>query len=438
LPPNYNFSGKREHCSDLRYLPSEPLRFDAKTIIANSFAFGGNNSSCLLTKDPKVIERLSAVETPRQRVFLNGASIVHGWGESNAVFQTLSEGRVAPSFEPEFDAVVSTLAEVQLPPEMKPFKRSPKKTQMMIKCLEGLMQNDPGLQRNEGTGLIGGNLLISSTVVEKYMSSVYDGDATQASALYFPMTTLNTTSGVASIAYPIIGYNTTLVGGVAAMAYGHDLIQWDRQKNVIVSASDDLSPLMAQLFRRSHLHGKGRASLFRSRKLNLAEKASSLVMSNHETPDSVEVLYYKSRPIRTGIYRELIEEALATHHLQASDLAFVVSTGGGLDVHAGCEEDALEALFGGHPIVTSVSAGLGYGLSSTATTSHWFAYQCLRRGEVPLVGGLPTKSYTQKCPFTLEDGSLGLVISSDISGIVSTALLQRPSKNAKKEAHAER
>ncbi len=91
------------------------------------------------------------------------------------------------------------------------------------------------------------------------MTSVFRDNPTLASAFYFPMTAINTVAGMCSIAYSIVGYNTTLLGSISAINYALSLID-NRQKHVLVVSSDDISTNMLDIYRKGSFvsnHYKG-------------------------------------------------------------------------------------------------------------------------------------------------------------------------------------
>lgn len=254
-PENNNLRELREGCSPInlhyRDYPADKIH----TVLANSFGFGGSNSSVIVTK--RANER--PVKYTRSAIPIMKASANDGVAKTVIGTKT---------------GVVKEECQIHL--QNKRFKRDSPEIKYCIESVGDVMNGfEQVLQSNARAGVITGNSLRPQRCLESFLTSIYDGDPRYASARHFPGHIVSATCGQVSIAHKIIGHSTVLCSPTAAFEYTVDLLRNDTQDFMIACSSDDVTPVQEDLVHHvfagaDYVMAKGSAALLLSGRQQLS------------------------------------------------------------------------------------------------------------------------------------------------------------------------
>lgn len=420
MPPNYNFLQKRDQVKDINILDSNFNYCEVKNFIANSFAFGGNNSACVYSKNYVFNKKPLFID----KVYINDSGMaVFNISNNKDIFDFIDGDKVNTPAERYF-------SRFNFSATMMKYGRASKQAKLMLKSLENIVNNNTHISNNVMSGIVGGVLSSSAEVNAKYMESVFRERPTFASAYYFPMTAVNTVSGVSSIAYKITGYNTNLLGGISAFLYSHNLISCGRQNSVIVSASDDINDTLLKIYEKASWYSSSPVTAFSNKNtLYFNDMAASILLSNSPSESSVAVIAIETRNIflqsNSNTYLNVIKNILEKQNLSYINLDLVVASGVGIDKAFFLEDEALTEIFSNHPVVVSTNNVFGYNFSTPFLTSVWFAQQVLINQYVPNIMKANTKKYVLSNTKYLKKDSIIMLLQTDITGNLICMLLKK-------------
>ena len=288
VPHGLRMDAVREGCARLDYVRGVPRQGSPGVIMVNNFGFGGNNSSLIVrasrNSSPIVRAGRSRVSTrPRPRrldaVVVTGIGITSAAGEGVARFRrALEAGNALVRRDPDsgIDAAYCPRMRVD-DPRLRRFTRGAPATRYAVIALDEALGNDKAVYDHDPrSGLVGGVVFAAQKPTEKYMESVF-ADPALASAHYFPMTTMNATGSICSLAFGITGYTTTVCGAAAGLAYASDLARDGRQDRVAMVSADELSPRLLKVYRHAGVVRRA-AERRRSRAGALGEFAAALTL----------------------------------------------------------------------------------------------------------------------------------------------------------------
>lgn len=429
LPPNYGFNTIRDNITKLNYLPNEPIKKSVSTIMANSFAFGGQNSSCVLQRYPKI--HASHKVKAQDPIYINASGIYNKLGSSNQqIFNSLANDEDCLTFNEESGLWGSVLDNVKLTEGLASYNRNCKQAKLMISSLKEILEGNSYLKNNFNAGLVAGVLSSSAEASEKYMNSVFVDKPTLASAYYFPMNTLNTMAGVSSIAHSIIGYNTNILGSIGAFIYSMSLFSSNRQQDILLTSADDMTNFMLSVHNLSD-YAKNTSSIYNQKNgLCFADSSTSFLLSREKTQNSVEIMASKTLSLagldnNINPYEDLIQSILDENGVNIDELDLVVITSREIDYKADLLDKALLKYFANKSIVTSIDDKLGYGFSISFLNALWFGYQSLLNKYAPYIKNDKNKSYCVKEDKNLNSKSKIMVLSGDITGNAIALLLAK-------------
>ncbi|WP_368195101.1 beta-ketoacyl-[acyl-carrier-protein] synthase family protein [Aeromonas sp. R2-2] len=248
-PENNNLRELREGCSpiNLNYknYPSDKVY----TVLANSFGFGGSNSSVIVTK------RMNE----RKKRYTKSAIPIIKASSNDGVKKTVIDSKIG---------VVKDECKIHL--QNKRFKRDSPEIKYCIESVGDVVNGfEQVLKNNDRAGVVTGNSQRPQRCLESFLTSIYEGDPKYASARHFPGHIVSATCGQVSIAHKISGHSTVLCSPTAALEYTVDLLRSDTQDFMVACSSDDVTQvqenLIHQLFADSdYLMAKGSAALLLS------------------------------------------------------------------------------------------------------------------------------------------------------------------------------
>lgn len=217
VPVNHNQTGDRQDCQPINTDYPLDENNNCQTIIATSMGFGGNNSALVVSKRYRSAEQ-NSVPVP---IAILGAGQTDG---------QLSRTVHLPSPPQPFNFAR----------HYRRFARSSPQIQFAIEAAgHAIRGHEKWVTRHPRTGLLMGLTQRPQRSLERYLSSIYDGNPCFASAHHFPLTNMNATGGLTSIAHQVIGHCTTLSSVAAALEYCCDLLHRRTQDLMLVCASDE-------------------------------------------------------------------------------------------------------------------------------------------------------------------------------------------------------
>lgn len=217
VPANHNQTRHRQDCLPLNtdYPPEENNH--CQTILATSLGFGGNNSALVVSK---------CYRSAQQDVESAPIAIL-GAGQTDGQLSTTVH---QPSSPQPFNFTR----------HYRRFARSSPQIQFAIEAVgHAIRGHEEWVTRNPSAGLIMGLTQRPQRSLKRYLSSIYDGNPRFASAHHFPLTNMNATGGLTSIAHKVIGHSTTLSSAMTALEYSCDLLHRRTQDFMLVCASDE-------------------------------------------------------------------------------------------------------------------------------------------------------------------------------------------------------
>lgn len=354
LPPTRNFAGLREGCPSLNYVPNTPVQGTVTKFLCNSFGFGGNNSSVVLSVGEtghglrrREVERvvITSVETvnPRQ---LTASELL----EARKLANEQPPGGKVPHFR---------LTEK----ELAPFARSAAMIRYgLLAAFRALSGHAAFFRDNPRCGVVAGMLNGASSSIERYLSSLFEDGPDLASAQQFPMTTVNACAGQVAIANGIKGFNTTICGGQGAFYYARDLVLTGRQDAVLAISAEDHTPGQLELLKQIGFE------------TSWAEGAAGVVIEQmdscrrREVTPLCEVLSavigQEPRvhlPSRGGLHlAEVARSALAEAKLQAADIDAIISSVEAVSQMKSNVDAAVRLLFPDGTLLEAIDDVLGY------------------------------------------------------------------------------
>lgn len=278
VPHGLRMDAVREGCARLDYVRGVPRRGRPSVIMVNNFGFGGNNSSLIVRPGGS---RESTRPRPRRldAVVVTGIGITSAAGEGVARFRrALEAGNALVRRDPDsgIDAAYCPRMHVD-DPRLRRFTRGAPATRYAVIALDEALGADKAVYDHDPrSGLVGGVIFAAQKPTEKYMESVF-ADPALASAHYFPMTTMNATGSICSLAFGITGYTTTVCGAAAGLVYASDLARDGRQDRVAMVSADELSPRLLKVYRHAGVVRRA-VERRRSRAGALGEFAAALTL----------------------------------------------------------------------------------------------------------------------------------------------------------------
>lgn len=254
LPPTINTRGVQDH-SGLDIVPDVGRPAKASVVISNSFAFGGNNASVVLTEPRFRPERAVPDFASRDVVVTGAAGLAGSAQDTAALLDALASGR------PCFDSVEQApgVGEVVVGrADTKRLGRSinPARARRMdaMSILSAAAVNDlyarhgkPSRVVAESTGVIFATGYGPISSVQKFHRGVIDSGISGANPLIFPNTVVNAAAGHLAMLNRYRGYNATIANGgtsfVLALQLGARVIARGAAERIMVVAADEFPDL---------------------------------------------------------------------------------------------------------------------------------------------------------------------------------------------------
>ena len=396
VPHGLRMDAVREGCARLDYVRNAPRKGRPGVIMVNNFGFGGNNSSLIVRAGR---ERISHHRRPARpdAVVLTGIGVVSAAGAGVARFRdALEAGSALARRDSESGIDAAYCPGLRFTdPKLRRFARNAPATRYAVIAMDEALGADKAVYDHDPrSGLVGGVIFAAQKPTEKYMESVF-ADPALASALYFPMTTMNAMGSACSLAYGITGYTTTVCGAAAGLAYASDLARDGRQDRVAMVSADELSPRLLRVYRYAGVV-RGATDGCRGRADALGEFAVALTLERASSARARGVgplarlagWAHFQDPLDLSVARDgsALRRAIdAAHHMAgitASHIGLVSLLDRGVAPARRACRRALNAVFGGEsPPIVRPDEVFGFAPSSGAVMTVATALASLQRNE---------------------------------------------------------
>ena len=431
LPPTANFTTARASCPPAMDYVHGPLRrADVDVILKNNFGFGGNNSSLIVRRSvAKSDDRLVPISA--RSVGISGIGAVSAAGKSwTDLVEAIWEAKDLTVHDEAFKGRVGLIGPIQLPPALKAYGRSsPLIKYGIVASQEALGRSGIQVQENNSVGLVCGVMYGAERSVEKYFTSVFQQGPQFASAMHFPMTTLNAMGGGVSIACNLKGYNTTLSSSLSALTYAHSLVASARQDEVLVASADEMTPLSHSVF--FDLFGRSSDANDMPTILGEGGLAFTLVVAGSQDGQGTKplaivaglALVQDGRMAKVdhrglGVQRA-IERALVSAGMSAADVGCVVETVPPMRAYAGASATGLHSMFADRISVVNADRVCGYAPSMSFGLAVATGCEILTSRSLPKSGGeISARSFDSTHKVVLV---LGISLVGDIACVVLRA-----------------
>jgi 3-oxoacyl-[acyl-carrier-protein] synthase II len=252
LPPTINISGPTARPD---VVPEASRRAELDVVVSNSFAFGGNNCSLVLSTRPS-----SATTAPaRRRVVITGAGVVSGLGTGRSAFlDAIRDGRSANRTSEAESKLSQTHRSAGADAKAcsrlvdPAYARHLDQLSLMTLAASRLAVSDAGLVVGGGDsgriGMIFGTCTGPLETVSRLTGVIGQHGPDKVSPRLFPNTVMNAAAGHTCLSLKIRGPLSTLatgtVSGLLGIGYAADLIGEGQADVMLAGAADELTPLI--------------------------------------------------------------------------------------------------------------------------------------------------------------------------------------------------
>ena len=451
VPPTLGFSKEdlvklRERAGDIDFCPNFPKEKELKTVMSNSFAFGGNNASIVFSKEQGGVKPVKN----RRGAAITGLGIVTPAGCGKESYLELCGKDMKAG-----DAVCSEVSKEQydeLGLKMSFYRKLDRFSQ--LQCVSGMYALKDGGYEITGenapqTGIIVGTSEGALSPVCDFEMLIAEKGNANGSAFKFPNTVYNAAGGYLSICSGIKGYNVTATNGAQSglfsAAYALDVIRAGKQKAMLATGTDENNEIMRELFGGLGLASEEPVMPYSGQdKFTLSDGSTALLLEDIDSASERGAKVYayltgsgsaccgvpfgtlsgSEKALETAVM-EAIDDAL----LARDDIGAVIGFANGHKAVDAIEEEALKNLFGERantlPVI-SVKDKLGEGRAASAALGAAHAALMIsgdiKEQEYYTVGGKQTGK--------LETSGLDniLVISYGSGGSYCAAVISREDK----------
>ncbi len=257
IPPTVGYSEEdkeslKEKAGEIDFMPNDARDKELKTVMSNSFAFGGNNASIIFSKDKGDVR----VPEKREKVYITGLGIVSPIG--NGVENYIEKYNAGEKPEASSAASVVNSTDYGMYDLKMAFYRKLDKFSQLQSVSGMAAISDAKLSINDDNakdiGIVVGTAAGPlATICNFQKDLIADGNAA-GSAFKFPNTVYNAAGGYLSICSGIKGYNATVTNGaqsgLASVAYGCEIIRQNKGKIVLATGTDENCDVMEGLYRK--------------------------------------------------------------------------------------------------------------------------------------------------------------------------------------------
>lgn len=392
VPPTLGYSEEDiaalpEKAGKLDFCPNVPREKELRTVMSNSFAFGGNNASIVFSKECGDVR--SNEKNPR--ICITGMGIVSplGNGVENYVDTCKKGARIDAG---SVRSAVGTDDYNELGLKMAFYRKLDRFSQLQaVSGMQALKDGsytvsdenatDIGIIVGTSEGALGPGCDFEMLVAEK-------GNAS-GSAFKFPNTVYNAAGGYLSICSGIKGYNVTVTNGaqsgISSIAYAMNVIRSGQEKAMLATGTDENSDIIDELYSGIGLVADTPVEPYaNSDSFALSDGSTSLLLESEEAAKARGARVYAHvagygmahHNVKFGTLAgsgealdRAVRSALADAEMNIEDIDAVVGFANGQETIDKIEIEALHRVFGKalpyYPII-SVKEHFGEGRAASA------------------------------------------------------------------------
>ncbi len=450
VPPTIGYDEEglerlKERAGKIDFRPNVARKKALTHVMNNSFAFGGNNASIVFSKEAGNV----SLPTEKKEICVTGFGIVSPVG--NGVDNYISAVKAGTT--PADVSVASSVGADDYAAcglKMAFYRKLDKFSQLQaVSGMEALTHAGLTVTDENATDIgivVGTSDGPLSTVCDFQMDLVKKGNAA-GSAFKFPNTVYNAAGGYLSICSGIKGYNVTVTNGtqsgLAAVAYGVNVIRAGQEKVILATGTDENSEIMEGLYRKlGHIDDTVHGAYANSDGFVLGDGSVTLVLEDAACASARGAKVYAkvagygmaNAHVKFGTVSgsedamaEAIRIACREAGISPADIDAAVGSGCGYAPIDNMELAAYRTVFGDKlsslPIF-SVKDTVGECRAAAAALSAVHA-SLLLAGEVPAEGAYRMTEDGMKKGASAADAKYILVTSYAAGGAVSALVLTR-------------
>jgi len=438
IPPTANFTAAREGCS-LDYVANEARRKPVSVAVSQNFAFGGNNAVLVLKKQDAHSGN-GAVQTT-QRVMVTGLGALSPLGcGTKAYLDALLECRDGIRPISAFDTSrlrTHYAGMVQDDPALQALRSKARRVDRLglftIAGTEMALQ-DSGIrvtrENAERIGIVVGTAYGPVQSCSLFHHEVAMDTPQKANPALFPNTVVNAGAGLASINLRVRGPNVAVsigqASGMAAIAYGYELVRSGRADIIIAGGAEELDTALLEALAAARLCAPYQGTMqvsapFDTRRSGLvpAEGAGFIVLESLASAQRRNAKVYAElagyhicadRPVRAGWDPEgegmerAMRTALSFAGIDAAQIGYLGAAAMSHPRHDLIEARAIERVFPGKSVPVGALTSL-FGVSA-ATGPLTLAATLLGMRENFLPGGAKCESPDPSCRVDLVNSGV--------------------------------
>jgi 3-oxoacyl-[acyl-carrier-protein] synthase II len=253
LPPTVNVDPAAELTRDI--VPNASRQQHVDVVVSNSFAFGGNNCSLVLGREPG-----EPIERPDRRVVITGAGVVSPLGVGRqALVQALAAGTVAIG---PAAAVDTSLSRSHLAAEItddsyrryvdRAYARRLDPLGLLVLAASRIALQDADYKiaraDSEAVGMVFGTFTGPMETVAALSETIGTEGPHRVNPRLFPNSVMNAAAGHACLSLQIKGPLSTLAIGTASgligLGYAVDQVRHGEAEVMLAVSADELTPLL--------------------------------------------------------------------------------------------------------------------------------------------------------------------------------------------------
>ena len=272
----------KEKAGKIDFVPNKAKEKKLKTVMSNSFAFGGNNASIIFSKNEGNVKD----ESNTKKIGITGLGIVTPLG--NGVDKFVENINNGVKFNPESRSMVTTDDYNEVGLKMAFYRKLDNLSQLQavsgmaaLKDAEFTVTPENatsiGIVEGSSEGALGTCLLFEENIAAK-------GNA-NGSAFNFPNTVYNAAGGYLSICSGIKGYNVTITNGcqsgLQSVAYGMGILRSGIESAILATGTDEAIDIIKEAYNKLGLIKNDKVKAFEgSDKFNLSDGSVSILLEN--------------------------------------------------------------------------------------------------------------------------------------------------------------